>query len=249
MKSEKLKQVSLLGRIAYAIMCAEKVAVEKYPNKDWKTVFEAFWKACNCEALDVWSWEVMEYIPKYLFEFNDYESADFEYIDKDKYLKLVEIYKGVDDSLNQILLAIRNIEEEYAYLSIPEYGKISLEYIDEILAILEKNNIHLELIDDDTLNEEHLLDLSAKYKPELVLIEYNGMWELDKIFNIRVPKGWTVVQVLSFVNAQTFDVYVNNMKNAPNHFFFLLNTLTLNKLHRLTRGERRKVLSHISSTR
>ena len=38
------------------------------------------------------------------------------------------------------------------------------------------------------------------------------MWELDKIFNIKVPKGWTVVQVISFVDATTFDVYVNNMK-------------------------------------
>ena len=42
---------------------------------------------------------------------------------------------------------------------------------------------------------------------------------------------------------------VDDMKDAPNHFFFLLNTFTLNKLHRLTKGERRKVLSHISSTR
>lgn len=141
MKSKKLKQVSLLGRIAYAIMCAEKISVEKYPDKDWKVIFEIFWKACDCEALDVWSWEIMEYIPKYLFEFKDFESADFEYIDKEKYLKLVEIYKGVDDSINQILLAIRNIEEEYAYSSIPEYGRISLEYIDEILAILEKNGV------------------------------------------------------------------------------------------------------------
>ncbi|MBR1507492.1 MAG: GTPase [Eubacterium sp.] len=98
-------------------------------------------------------------------------------------------------------------EGKSALLLVAEEGEV--EYDKEAL---EKNNIHLELIDDDTLNEEHLLDLSAKYKPELVLIEYNGMWELDKIFNIRVPKGWTVVQVLSFVNAQTFDVYVNNMK-------------------------------------
>ena len=33
-----------------------------------------------------------------------------------------------------------------------------------------------------------------------------------KIFDIRVPKGWTVVQVLSFVNAETYDVYQQNMK-------------------------------------
>ncbi len=79
-------------------------------------------------------------------------------------------------------------------------------------AQLEALNIHLEFVDDENLTEEHLLELSAKYKPENVMLEYNGMWELDKIFQIRVPKGWTVVQVISFVDASTFDMYVANMK-------------------------------------
>ena len=35
---------------------------------------------------------------------------------------------------------------------------------------------------------------------------------IDRIFQIRVPKGWTVVQVISFVDASTFDMYINNMK-------------------------------------
>ena len=77
---------------------------------------------------------------------------------------------------------------------------------------LNKNNIYLEYLDEDTLNTENLLKLSEKYKPEIVLMEYNGMWELDKLFSIRVPLGWTVVQVISFVNAATYDVYINNMK-------------------------------------
>lgn len=77
---------------------------------------------------------------------------------------------------------------------------------------LAGQNIYTEYIEEEQLNTEHLLDLQDKYKPEQVMIEYNGMWKLDKIFNIRVPKGWTVVQVLSFVNAETFEVYQNNMK-------------------------------------
>ena len=77
---------------------------------------------------------------------------------------------------------------------------------------LKKNNIYVEYIEEDQLTTEHLLDLQDKYKPESVMIEYNGMWKLDKIFEIRVPKGWTVVQVLSFINAETYDLYSNNMK-------------------------------------
>ena len=77
---------------------------------------------------------------------------------------------------------------------------------------LKKNNIYVEYIEEDQLTTGHLLDLQDKYKPESVMIEYNGMWKLDKIFEIRVPKGWTVVQVLSFINAETYDLYSNNMK-------------------------------------
>ncbi|MBR6173085.1 MAG: GTPase [Eubacterium sp.] len=79
---------------------------------------------------------------------------------------------------------------------------------------LRKKNIYPELITEETLTTDYLLILSKKYEPENVMIEYNGMWELEKIFQIRVPKGWTVVQVLSFVDATTFDVYVNNMKKV-----------------------------------
>ncbi len=79
---------------------------------------------------------------------------------------------------------------------------------------LKKKNIFPEFITEETLTTDHLLELSRKYEPENVMIEYNGMWELDRIFNIRVPKGWTVVQIISFVDATTFDVYVNNMKKV-----------------------------------
>ncbi len=79
-------------------------------------------------------------------------------------------------------------------------------------AVLAGKNIYTEFIGEDGLTTENLLDLQDKYKPEQVMIEYNGMWKLDKIFSIRVPKGWTVVQVLSFVNAETYDMYQANMK-------------------------------------
>ncbi len=80
------------------------------------------------------------------------------------------------------------------------------------VAELKKRNIEVEYIDESQLETEYLLDLQDKHKPVRVMIEYNGTWKLDQLFNIRVPKGWTVVQVISFINAETFDLYLNNMK-------------------------------------
>ena len=115
---------------------------------------------------------------------------------KTQFAKDTLIKQGFTEGQKTLLLVCEDGEEEY----------------DE--AALKKNNIDLEFITEETLNTDHLLELSKKYEPENVMIEYNGMWELDRIFNIRVPKGWTVVQIISFVDATTFDVYVNNMKKV-----------------------------------
>ena len=102
--------------------------------------------------------------------------------------------QGFTESAPTLLLACEEGEVEYD------------------VAELEKENIHLEFIDDEKLTEDYLLELGRKYNPENVIVEYNGMWELDKLFQVKVPMGWTVVQVISFVDATTFDLYVNNMK-------------------------------------
>ena len=83
------------------------------------------------------------------------------------------------------------------------------EYDEEYL---KSQNIFVEYLEESNLNTEYLLDLQDKFKPTRVMIEYNGTWKMDKLFSIRVPKGWTIVQVITFVDASTFDVYVANMK-------------------------------------
>lgn len=86
-----------------------------------------------------------------------------------------------------------------------------LEEYDE--AELKKRNISVVYLEEEDINTEKLLDLQDEYKPEQVLIEYNGMWQLQKLFDIRVPKGWTIVQVITLVDSTTFTVYNNNMKS------------------------------------
>lgn len=113
---------------------------------------------------------------------------------KTTFAKETLLDRDFTDGAKTLLLVCEEGEEEY----------------DE--AELRNKNIFVEYLDEADINTEYLLALSDKYKPELVMIEYNGTWQLDKIFSIRVPKGWTVVQVISFVNAETFDVYMANMK-------------------------------------
>ena len=84
------------------------------------------------------------------------------------------------------------------------------EYDEEAL---EKDKITVVAVEsEEEFTEEYLKDCDETIKPDQVFIEYNGTWKMDKLFSIRVPKGWTIVQVITFVDASTFDVYVANMK-------------------------------------
>ena len=58
---------------------------------------------------------------------------------------------------------------------------------------LRKRNISVVYLEEEDINTDKLLDLQDEYNPKSVMIEYNGMWQLEKLFSIRVPKGWTIV--------------------------------------------------------
>ena len=124
------------------------------------------------------------------------------------YMFMGFLESGKTTFANETLIDRGFTEGEPTLLLVCEEG---IEEYDE--EYLKSQNIFLEYIDENKLNTEYLLDLQDKYKPTRVMIEYNGTWKMDKLFSIRVPKGWTVVQVITFVDASTFDVYVANMKS------------------------------------
>lgn len=99
-------------------------------------------------------------------------------------------------------------EGESTLLIVTEEG---IEEYDE--AELAKRNISIAYLEEEDINTDKLLDLQDEYNPKQVMIEYNGMWQLEKLFGIRVPKGWTIVQVITLIDASTFTVYNNNMKS------------------------------------
>ena len=133
-------------------------------------------------------------------------------------------------------------EGEPTLLLVCEEGEV--EYDTELL---KKDNIFTEFIDDDNLTTDHLIELQDKYKPTRVLIEYNGTWKMEKLFGMRVPKGWTVVQIISFVNAQTFDLYISNMRQMMNEHLATADMIVFNRCDENTkRGEYRRSIKAIN---
>lgn len=145
MTSSILKNVSMNGRFAYAIMCCEFYVLTKHPDLDWKPLFSKLWQVTSTEALDEWYEMLLEITPEYLFEFPDFPSSNFEYISQSEYDTLCTLYHSAenDSNINSLLLKIRDMETRYCYSNIPGNGEESLSDIREMENILLNSSVDI----------------------------------------------------------------------------------------------------------
>jgi hypothetical protein len=79
--------------------------------------------------------------------------------------------------------------------------------------LLNENNCTLVTMDDkDQWTEESLRRIDAQVQPERVIIEYNNMWTIDYLGQTEMPALWRVVQVITTVDATTYDNYMANVR-------------------------------------
>lgn len=81
------------------------------------------------------------------------------------------------------------------------------EYDMELLKRHKTAGVFIESMDE--MNPERLLELELLYNPERVLIEWNGMWNLDEL---KLPADWKIYQQITIIDMSTFDLYAANMK-------------------------------------
>ena len=79
---------------------------------------------------------------------------------------------------------------------------------------MRDKNVFIQLVEEERqLTEEFLKECQHTYKPKRVIIEYNGMWKLENILEDQYPQNWVLTQVISFVDASTFNMYWGNMRS------------------------------------
>ena len=73
-------------------------------------------------------------------------------------------------------------------------------------------SVQIRVIEEQSqLTEETLLGFLKETRAERVVIEYNGMWMLDALYN-AMPENWVVYQEFMFADATTFLSYNSNMR-------------------------------------
>ncbi len=78
-------------------------------------------------------------------------------------------------------------------------------------SLLRGSRTVIEMIDEEEdFNTSHLIELEKKYKPERIIIEYNGMWNYK---DMKLPWHWKIEQQITTIDASTFSMYFTNMKS------------------------------------
>lgn len=79
----------------------------------------------------------------------------------------------------------------------------------------EKNaldNVTVVTVEEEKeLTCSFLKECEKKYHPKQVVIEYNGMWLLAPLFQDVLPANWVLYQIMTMVQASTFDSYAKNL--------------------------------------
>lgn len=101
-----------------------------------------------------------------------------------------------------------------------EYDAEKLKTINAQVTMLEEQ---------DAFNEEVLNQLNLEFLPEQVFIEYNGTWDVATLLETKLPKGWIIVQSLATVDATTFEMYLNNMRQMIMEQLFKADVVIFNR--------------------
>ena len=101
-----------------------------------------------------------------------------------------------NDGERTVLLLCEDGEEEYD----PQF--------------LSKRNCRLVPVEgQEQLTHDFLQEVDRRYQPERVLMEYNGMWPIQVLRDLKLPKTWGLYQAIDVVDGSTFELYRNNMQS------------------------------------
>lgn len=99
-------------------------------------------------------------------------------------------------------------EGERTLLLVCEEGEE--EYDPELLKKCNTVQVNLDSVSD--MAGDALIKLDRQYRPERVLIEYNSTWMLNTLYQAKKPKNWELAQIITLIDATTFEMYLLNMR-------------------------------------
>lgn len=153
---ENFKEVSIRGRVAFAILCLENAIFHfGFDKYDWSFILGQLWSVTNSK-LGTWHYPLSECTGRSII--NDEDNIDdLEFLTKERFWELNSLYKKSNSSILRIIDLIFEIATRDLYASIVNNSPDTLEYLKQIILILEKENITFpdyKLVEKFSINED-----------------------------------------------------------------------------------------------
>lgn len=88
------------------------------------------------------------------------------------------------------------------------------------------NTTIVKIKEENDLNAELLSELAARHLPDRVILELNCMWNITELY---FPECYRMAQVITFIDATTFSVYYNNMRQKFKDMIELSDLVVFNR--------------------
>lgn len=154
---------------------------------------------------------------------------------KTKFIQETLCDKRFNDGGKILLLVCEEGEEEYDLSPNPNKGK----------DVSDLTNVTVQTVDDPSwLTPDRLNAALKRAGAERVMVEYNGMWQIDLLYN-ALPAGWFVCQEIMIADATTFLSFNANMRQQTVDKMTSAEVVLFNRvapdrdvmeLHRIVRG-------------
>ena len=149
--------VSIRGMVAYCILCLESYVLETYTNHDFGPVLRLAWDIVGPEGyIDQNADRFMEAIPEYLFEFDDYDEVELEYLTREEFDELRGLLDPDDQTLGLLMHRVYDVVMCYAYVAVANPPRDAVDLVYDTIGALRERGIALpdfELVRDLSFNE------------------------------------------------------------------------------------------------
>ena len=101
------------------------------------------------------------------------------------------------------------------------------EYDEELLKKTNTTLVYVE--EEEDFNKDFLISKVLQYYPDRVIIEYNGMWSVERMRTEMDDTPLLGFQTIVTVNGETFDLYMNNMRSLAVEMYKIAEMVIINR--------------------
>jgi len=98
----------------------------------------------------------------------------------------------------------------------------------DIMRLNDSRFVVRKIENEDDVSETILKKFEKEVKPARVIIETNGLWDIDEMLD-AFPPNWQIAEVITPVDSTSFEMYLNNMKMMMTNQFAYSDLVVFNR--------------------